>query len=68
MAIPGFQELMLPVLREVASVEEMHTAELINRMAERCGVTAEECARLNPAGGAAMFANRTHWAIAYLKR
>lgn len=67
MAIPDFQSLMLPVLRRLAKRGEA-TAELIEAMAEEHGLSVEERSSRLPSGQQTTFANRTHWALAYLNR
>lgn len=64
--IPGFQDLMLPVLRAV--VEEASTGALVQRMADEFGLSETERRELLPSGRQAVIANRTHWALAYLNK
>jgi restriction system protein len=68
MTIPGFQDLMLPVLTELAARGESRTTELVAAMADRFGLSAAERVEMLPSGKQAVIANRTHWAIAYLTK
>ncbi len=65
MAIPDYQTLMLPVLRCVA-LGEIRTSDLVERIADQFTLSAEERSQLLPSGRQAIFANRIHWAVAYL--
>lgn len=66
MTIPGFQDLMLPVLTELEARGETRTSDLVAAMADLFKLSAAERAELLPSGKQAVIANRTHWAIAYL--
>ena len=67
MAIPDFQSLMLPLLRVLADERERPAREVIKALAAEFGVTDKEQAELLPSGRAPKFANRVHWARAFLK-
>lgn len=66
MAIPGFQDVMLPMLEELAVGEGRQISALANRLADRLGLDGEQRAELQPSGKQTTFANRTHWAATYL--
>jgi restriction system protein len=66
--VPGFQDLMLPVLLAVADGREARTGDLVSVMAERFGLSGEERERLLPSGRQTLIGNRTHWAITYLAK
>jgi restriction system protein len=66
--IPGFQDLMRPVLQECAAADELRTTELVERMAAKFQLTPAERLQLLPSGRQSVIANRTHWALAYLSR
>lgn len=68
MTIPGLHNLMMPVLRAVAAVGEMKTADLVGQMADEFNMTAEERKRLLPSGQQTIISNRTHWAVHALSR
>ncbi|MGA4551131.1 restriction endonuclease [Methylorubrum aminovorans] len=65
MAIPDFQTLMLPVLREAAA-GEVRIGDVVERLAESFNLTPEEYSHLLPSGRQTTFANRVHWAKSYL--
>jgi restriction system protein len=65
MSIPDYQSLMLPVLS--ASLDgEIRIADVVERLAEKLGLTPEERSQLLPSGKQTIFANRVHWAETYL--
>jgi len=64
-AIPDFQTVMLPVLRATAD-GEVRTSAVIERVADELTLSPEERSNLLPSGRQTTFANRVHWAFAYL--
>lgn len=68
MPVPGFQDLMLPVLQHLVGVSERRTTDLVDAMATHFLLTPDERAKMLPSGKQTVIANRTHWAIAYLSR
>lgn len=66
MAIPGFQAIMLPLLRDLTHGERT-VQESIDAAARDLGVTDEELAVLLPSGKQPKFRNRVAWAKAHLK-
>lgn len=68
MAIPDYQSLMLPVAEVLATTGECRTTDLVHRMEEQFGLSADERAQLLPSGRQTVIANRTHWAVAYLNK
>ena len=67
MALPSFQQLMLPVLESVCErEEETHIAALEEDVARRLKLPAEDLARILPSGQQTVFANRLNWARSYL--
>lgn len=68
MAIPGFQEMMLPVLRLLSDGEEHRSKELSEPVADIFSLTEEEREELVPSGVQRKLANRIHWALGYLMR
>jgi len=65
--IPGFQTLMLPVLK-LAGDGHTHTSiEAIEQVATQFAITAEERAVMLPSGRSPLLYNRTHWALTYLR-
>jgi restriction endonuclease Mrr len=67
MAVPDFQTLMLPVLRETAN-GPVAAPELRRRVAEVSKLTEEELAELLPSGRQTKFANRVAWSNVHLQR
>lgn len=65
--IPDYQTLMRPVL-ECASSGEVRIGDVVERLADKFGLTADERAGLLPSGKQTTFANRVHWAKSYLKQ
>jgi restriction system protein len=65
MSIPDFQSLMLPVLQSAAK-GEIRISDVVQRLADKLGLTAEEKADLLRSGKQTTFANRVHWAKFYL--
>ena len=63
--IPDFQTLMLPVLEEAAHGEARIGA-VVERLADRFRLTANQRAELLPSKRQTTFANRVHWAKSYL--
>lgn len=68
MAIPDFQTLMLPVLRQLAADGEQAPSSLRAAIATIFKLSEEELAALLPSGRQAIFANRVAWALGYLKQ
>lgn len=68
MAIPDFQTLMLPVLVAVNDGKEHLFRDLVESLAEKFELTAEERKQLLPSGRYPTFDNRVGWAKTYLKK
>lgn len=67
MAVPDFQTLMLPVLRETAK-GPVAAPELRRRVAEGAKLTEDDLAELLPSGRQTKFSNRVAWANVHLQR
>ena len=67
MALPGFQDLMLPLLRLHNDGEEHLSNEFVESLADELNLGEEERNALLPSGRQAVFANRVGWARSYLK-
>lgn len=67
MAIPDYQSLMLPVLI-AASKGEVQIGQIVDQFADQFELTSEEREQVLPSGKQETFANRVHWAKAYLKQ
>lgn len=68
MAIPGFQDIMLPLLQSMSSGTERTNSELISILGKKMGLSREDMEQLLPSGTQATFANRVGWALTYLKK
>lgn len=68
MTIPGFQDLMLPLVEHLGEHGEAKTTELVDAMASRFALSPEERGALLPSGRQTIIANRTNWAITYLTK
>lgn len=68
MAVPDFQTLMLPVLREFADGAEHATRDVRQRVANQLGLTPADVAEVLPSGTQTRLANRVAWAQVYMKR
>ena len=68
MAIPNYQELMLPVL-ELASDGLPHKSkDAIEFLADKFSLTQDERSEVLPSGNQLLFNNRVGWARSYLKQ
>lgn len=65
MAIPDYQTLMLPVLREAAK-GETRVPLAAERIADELGLSAVERAEMLPSGRQRVLHNRIHWAKFYM--
>jgi len=65
--IPDYQSLMRPVL-ECASSGEARISDVVEVLANKLGLTAEERVVILPSGKQTRFANRVNWAKSYLKQ
>jgi restriction system protein len=67
MAIPDYQTLTLPVLKQAAA-GEVRIGDVVDLLAGEFKLTDEELAELIPSGKQSTFSNRVHWAKSYLKQ
>jgi len=69
MALPSFQQLMLPALQcACRRLDEMHVSKLEEDVAEVLRLHAGDLERMLPSGQQTVFANRLHWARSYLAK
>lgn len=68
MAIPGFQELTIEVLKVVGDGEEHRLRDIVDAVADRVGLSDEEQAELLASGQQTVIHNRVSWAAMYLFR
>ena len=68
MAIPGFQTIMLPLLRFLEDEKEHSKSEAVAALAEEFGLSDDERLELLPSGQQPVFSNRVGWARTYMKK
>lgn len=66
MAIPNFQDFMLPLLEILKDGKEYNISDLYDRLAEYFKLNEEEKRILLPSGKQALYKNRIGWAKTYL--
>jgi restriction system protein len=66
MAIPGFQDMMLPMLKIMSDGYEYETSQLNKNLAQHFALTEDERHQLLPSGRQATFTNRVSWSVIYL--
>lgn len=66
MAVPGFQEITLPLLRLAGDGKEHPIAEALERLADDMHLPPEDRRELLPSGRQRRFDNRVRWARKYL--
>lgn len=67
MAIPTYQQLMLPFLRQLGDGQTRQIANLVDVLATDFTLTEEERRQMLPSGKATTFRSRVGWAKTYLK-
>ena len=65
MTVPVFQDLTLPVLRASAN-GDIAMRDVVEKLREELRLSDEDASELLPSGRQTRFANRVHWAKAYL--
>jgi len=68
MAIPGYQDLMLPLLKLVSDGKEHSLREIIERLAEEFNLSEEDRNEFLPSGQQRVFDSRVNWAKTYLSK
>jgi restriction system protein len=68
MAIPGFQDIMLPLLQSMADGIEHSNSELTATVGKKMNLSNEDMEALLPSGAQTTFGNRVGWALTYLKK
>lgn len=66
MAIPGFQQMMLPVLEITADGQEHRLRDLVEAVADRFKLSDEDRSETVPSGQQTIIHNRVAWARTYL--
>jgi restriction system protein len=67
MAIPTYEDLMLPILRILQDGKEHVFSELVEILAREFNLSDEEFARRIPSGQQTFLQNRTGWARTHMK-
>ncbi len=68
MPVPGYQELMFPLLKLLSEGEPLKARHAHDDLAVRLKLTEDERTQLLPSGGQSLFENRVGWAKTYLKK
>ena len=68
MAIPPFQETMLPLLKTLSTGEELAAKHVIESVSNSFGLSEEERSQMLPSGNQRVIANRCLWALSYMKK
>lgn len=64
--IPGFQDIMLPLISVLRDGHVQKIADLVDRIADERKLTESERSEMLPSGKQGRFSNRVHWAATYL--
>lgn len=67
-AVPDFQSLLLPFLREVADEREHNLSEVRHALADKLNLSAGDKKELLPSGRQTRFSNRTGWVSTHLRK
>lgn len=68
MAVPGYQDFMLPLLKLATTAPEVTLSEALTSLAEQLGISREDQDRMLPSGVQTQYKNRVSWAITYLTK
>ncbi|MBL9001506.1 MAG: restriction endonuclease [Phycisphaerae bacterium] len=68
MAIPGYQEFMLPLLKFAADGQEHTISDALAELAEQMGISDADQDLMLPSGTQTRFYNRVTWAVTYLTK
>ena len=68
MAIPDFQNVMLPLLKFLRDGKERSKRDSVETLAKEFRLTGEELNELLSSGQQAIFENRVGWARTYMKK
>lgn len=68
MAVPGYQEFMLPLLKLAADGNEYSIAAAVAMLAEEMKISADDRASFLPSGTQTKLYNRVAWAATYLSK
>ncbi|OGG52652.1 restriction endonuclease [Candidatus Kaiserbacteria bacterium RIFCSPHIGHO2_02_FULL_55_25] len=68
MAIPKYEELMLPVLEELADGGVRSGQDVANAVAHKLHLSQEDLEQMLPSGKQKLFQNREAWAVTYMAK
>src|SRR5437763_839374 len=68
MAIPGYQEFMLPLVKLAADGQEHKITDAIDALADQFGVSEQDREIMLPSGTQTRLYNRVTWALTYLTK
>ncbi len=68
MAVPSFQDHMLPTLLALADSNEKHVKDIREFVATYLNLSAEDSASKTPSGKISTYADRVNWSLAYFKQ
>ncbi|MGU8535624.1 restriction endonuclease [Clostridium perfringens] len=68
MAIPTYEQIMLPMLELLKDENTYNNKECVEKLSEKLNLTAEEVRELLPSGRRSIFYDRVTWAKTYLKQ
>ncbi len=68
MAIPNYQEFMLPTLEVIADGQEHKNSDVVQSVAKILNLTDEDMQEMLPSGNQQTYYNRAGWARTYLKK
>lgn len=68
MAIPGYQDFMLPILKLASDGKEHSITETLETLAEQAGISEHEREIMLPSGTQTRLYNRVTWAVTYLTK
>lgn len=68
MAVPNFQNFMLPILKLISDGSEYKSRDIIEKAADVLGLSEEDKQEILPSQTQATYYNRARWASTYLKK
>lgn len=68
MAVPTYEDLMLPLLKCLGGMNEAHVSDCLDPIAKQMGLTQQDREELLPTGKQTRFGNRVYWAKLYLSK
>ena len=68
MAIPNYQDFMLPTLEAIADGQEHKNSDVVQKVAKILNLTEDDMQEMLPSGNQQTYYNRAGWARTYLKK